>query len=162
MRDKIHNQVNPLSAKHICDEICFFWTCASVNIRPLPWCMGLRAPRCHYRGLGPIKGDISHQKYIHVCHLKGEGEWGRYRDRLFVSGCFSAFSTNLVICGHSRIKDDVFSDRYSATGIPRHSHKRFPSSSQQLFRSLQLDFFRFLPLILQTSILQYRQRIGWF
>ena len=29
------------------------------------------APRCHPRGPGPIKDEISHQKYLHVFTLKG-------------------------------------------------------------------------------------------
>ena len=27
--------------------------------------MGRRAPRCHPRGSGPIKGEIPHKKYLH-------------------------------------------------------------------------------------------------
>ena len=51
-------------------KFAIFGLSASVDIRPLPVaCCG--APRCHPRCPGPIKGQISHYKYLHVWQLKG-------------------------------------------------------------------------------------------
>ena len=52
-------------------NFAIFGLSASVDIEAAPWCMGRGAPRCHPRGPGPIKGQISHHKYLHVWHLKG-------------------------------------------------------------------------------------------
>ena len=50
------------------NEICYFWS-ASVDIRPLPraWVADLLGVV-----LGDLKNEISHQKYQHIWHLKGQ------------------------------------------------------------------------------------------
>ena len=49
-------------------KFAIFGLSASVDIRPLhgAWVAELLGARCHPRGPGPIKGQISHHKYLHV------------------------------------------------------------------------------------------------
>ena len=44
----------------------------SVDIKPLPGAWVAGAPKCRPRGPGLINGQNSHQKYLNVCHLKGQ------------------------------------------------------------------------------------------